>query len=181
MALTDEEEKVIKNEVAALKSENARRRVETKDAEDVIATLTSEKGKLEKIVEKLTGDITASKEEVTKAKTEYDAKVVELENKSKETTKIGKLEVEALKQGMVDVDGLKLADITKITVDEKGNLVGTEDFFKTLKESKGYLFGKVNTTNVDKVPKPGESGPVDATKIEKSEDYEAAKQKLINS
>jgi len=180
MALTDDEEKVIKQEVAALKLENGKRRVEGKELEDTIATLTADINKSAKVIEKLTGEVTSAKEEVTKVKTDFDTKTAELEAKAKETSKIGKLEVAALKEGMIDVDGLKLADTSKITVDDKGNLVGTEDFFKGLKESKGYLFGKINTTNIDKVPKPGDQTSVDAREMKK-EDYEAAKNRLINS
>lgn len=180
MALNDDEEKVIKQEVAALKQENAKRRVEGKELEDALATATAENNKLNKTIENLTGQVASTKEEVAKVKTEYETKTAELEAKAKETTKIGKLEVQALKEGMIDLDGLKLADTSKVTLDEKGELVGTEDFFKTLKESKGYLFGKVNTTNIDRVPKPGSPDPVDAKNM-KQEDYEAAKSKLINS
>lgn len=180
MALTDEEEVVIKKEVAALKLENAAKRTENKELKDQIAEVTGEKKKVEEQVTTLTQQLTSTKEEVTKVKAESDTKIAELTTAQKEQQKMAKLQVLALKEGMVDPDGLKLADTSKITVDDKGELVGTEDLFKGLKETKPYLFGVTGNTTQPKTPKKqGEHEEKDVRTM-KPEDYEAEKLKMIN-
>jgi hypothetical protein len=83
-------------------------------------------------------------EEVTaKAKTEADARIIRAE-----------LKAAALKAGMIDLDGLKLADLSKVTLKDDGTLDGADDMMKGLKETKPYLFGNADTSTHTGKPPP---------------------------
>lgn len=107
----------------------------------------------------------------TKAAEDADAKVKkatdDFEAKSKETHTAAEqriiraeLKAEALKVGMVDLDGLKLADLSTIKIDEKGEVQGAAELLTALKEAKPYLF-KVPATSTSH---PGNPPPKDPPK-----------------
>jgi hypothetical protein len=55
------------------------------------------------------------------------------------------LKAAALKSGMIDLDGLKLADTSTVTLEDTAygmTVVGAEALMAKLKESKPYLFAK---------------------------------------
>jgi hypothetical protein len=60
------------------------------------------------------------------------------------------LKSEAVKAGMVDVDGLKLADLSGVTIKD-GKLDGADALF-TSEESKPYLFGSRRATAAAQTP-----------------------------
>ena len=57
------------------------------------------------------------------------------------------LKAEALKAGMVDLDGLKLADLSKVKLNDAGEVEGADALMTELKKSKPYLFGTPGTTS----------------------------------
>jgi hypothetical protein len=77
---------------------------------------------------------------VKKASEDADAKVKETHTASEQRIIRAELKAVAIKAGMVDLDGLKLADLSTVKIDDKGEVVGAEDLMKTLKEAKPYLF-----------------------------------------
>lgn len=86
----------------------------------------------------------------------------------------------ALKAGMVDLDGLKLADLSKVKLTEDGDVEGADALMEELKKAKPYLFGTPNSSNPnDPPPKnpPEKKSAKDMTDAE----YEAAKRKLIET
>jgi hypothetical protein len=52
------------------------------------------------------------------------------------------LKAAALKAGMIDLDGLKLADVSKVTLEDDGTVKGAAELVVALKERWPYLFGK---------------------------------------
>lgn len=103
-------------------------------------------------------------------KTETDIRVIRAE-----------LKASALKAGMVDLDGLKLLDLSKVTLNEKGEIDGAEALMAAAKESKPYLFGA--TTNTSSTQSPPDKKPPE-TKMAKdmtAEEYKAAKVKLTGN
>jgi hypothetical protein len=93
-----------------------------------------EQGKFKELAE------TAQKEK-NEAEAKFKAKLVELA-----------LMTEAVKQGIVDADGVKLADASKVTVDKDWNVEGAKEAIEALKQSKPYLFEKKEGAP----PPPGE-------------------------
>jgi hypothetical protein len=51
------------------------------------------------------------------------------------------LKAEAVKAGMIDLDGLKLLDLSDVTIDENGEVAEAERIFSRLKRIKPWLFG----------------------------------------
>lgn len=82
------------------------------------------------------------------------------------------LKGEAIKAGMVDVDGLKLADLSSVTLKD-GKLDGADALFAGLKESKPYLFGQPSTSSSNPQKPPVPVPPV-AKKVAEMDDKEYA-------
>ncbi len=111
--------------------------------------------------------INAEKSEAEKKKLEEEGKFKELAEKSALEAEVLKkktnelfidqaLQVEAMKQGIVDIDGIKLADRSKITIDEAHEVTGAEEAIKDLMARKPYLFDP--DKKPDYVPIPGGGG-----------------------
>ena len=65
------------------------------------------------------------------------------------------LKAAALKAGMVDLDGLKLADLSTVKLTESGEVDGADALMEALKKAKPYLFGNSGTTsNTSRTPAP---------------------------
>lgn len=114
----------------------------------------------------------AAKDAATAAKTAADDRILRAE-----------LKAVAIKAGMVDVDGLKLADLTKVKLNDKGEVEGGEALIEDLKKNKPYLFGQdgTNTSAAGGSPKPADAGAgKKATEMTK-EEYDKAKGDLLKS
>lgn len=102
---------------------------------------------------------------IAKAQTDADEKVKQKHTESEQRIIRAELKAEAIKAGMVDLDGLKLADLSAVKIDEQGNVVGAEELLKSLKESKPYLFKEVSSTSHAGDPPPKKDPtPFDARK-----------------
>jgi len=92
-------------------------------------------------------------EAAAKAATEAEAKITAAAQAANERIIRAELKAAALKAGMHDLDGLKLADLSKIKLNEEtGEVEGADELMAAMKESKPYLFGSSSTTNLDKTP-----------------------------
>jgi hypothetical protein len=88
------------------------------------------------------------------------------------------LKAAALKAGMVDLDGLKLADLSKVKLNDQGEVEGADKLMEDLKKAKPYLFGAESTSNNGKPPKPGDQQPKLATAMSDDE-YRAARSAAV--
>lgn len=113
----------------------------------------------------------AATEAAKKATEEADAKVAATNTAADARILRAELKAEALKAGMVDLDGLKLADMSKVKLNEAGEVEGAEALMTELKKAKPYLFGATqNTSNpLGAPPKPGENKPKLATEMTAAE------------
>lgn len=130
--------------VQELRAESAKYRTSAKEAREA-AEAADQRAK----------DAEASAEAVKqKARTESDARIIRAE-----------LKAVAIKAGMVDLDGLKLADLSSVKLDDKGEVVGAEDLMASLKQAKPYLFAQPPTTTTQTqtpAPKKEDPKPFDA-------------------
>lgn len=173
----EEAEKVI----AELRKENAERRIKNNELSNDLATVTAEKDKLAKANDTLTTTLKTTQEEVVKVKEDSKAELDKISADQKEEKKLAAVKILALKEGLVDEDGLKLADLSKITLEADGSLKGATEVIAALKESKAYLFGKPGNSSIPfKKPKPGDETPVDASTMSDA-DYEKAKANMLSS
>ncbi len=96
----------------------------------------------------------AAEAKVIAAQQAADEKVAEASKAANQRIIRSELKASALKAGMVDLDGLKLADLSSISLDDKGEVVGADELMKSLKEAKPYLFGAPSTTTTTITPPP---------------------------
>lgn len=103
----------------------------------------------------------AMTEKVTAAETALTERVAAAEKAANDRVLRAELKAAALKAGMADLDFLKLADLSKVTLDESGEVQGAEDLMVSLKEAKPHWFGQPSqgTSSTATAPKPDQAGP----------------------
>lgn len=107
-----------------------------------------------------------------------EARIAELEAATREVAIRGELKAEAVRAGMVDLDGLKLADLSSVTVDERGSVVGAAAVMTALRRAKPWLFGGANSSSTASVP-PAEA-PRGRMAMEMShEEWQAGRRALM--
>lgn len=116
-----------------------------------------------------------------------DKAAKEAEEKVSAATKAGndriiraELKAVALKAGLVDLDGLKLADLSKVTLDDKGEVQGADALLEQLKKDKPYLFGAASTSTGKPAPKPGDQQKKSAKDMT-PEEYAAAEAEFLKA
>jgi len=88
------------------------------------------------------------------------------------------LKAAALKAGMVDLDGLKLADLSNVKLNDAGEVEGADTLMEELKKSKPYLFGSTqNSSNPGTPPNPKPPTAKKATEMTPAE-YAAERAKF---
>jgi hypothetical protein len=83
------------------------------------------------------------------------------------------LKAEATKAGMVDIDGLKLADLAEITIDNDGNVRGAAALIGRLRRDKPWLFPVQSSSSAAGVPAHTPNRPKLATEMNLEEWREA--------
>ena len=89
------------------------------------------------------------------------------------------LKTEALRAGMVDLDGLKLLDTSTLTIGEQGEVTGAAALMDRFRRLKPWLFGQASTTSTTAAPpspQPPRMKP--ATEMTKAE-YRAARAAIL--
>jgi len=144
--------------VRELRAENKGYRLKHQEAEAKLAKATADLDAAIKGVDERVNKAT------TEAKTAADQRIIRAE-----------LKAAAVKAGMVDLDGLKLADLSKVKLNpETGEVEGADALMEDLKKGKPFLFGSTNTSNTEKPPKPGEQSGKKVSEMTAAE-YAAAK------
>ena len=109
-----------------------------------------------------------AKDTAETAKKDADARVIRAEIKAA-----------AVAAGMVDLDGLKLADLSKVTLKDDGTVEGVDVMLTEFKTAKPYLFGTPNTSSNTKEPPPKTTPEAKkATEMTEAE-YAEAKKELL--
>lgn len=105
-----------------------------------------------------------------KVSEEVAAKLVEENTKRDQRIIRAELKAEAVKLGVIDLDVLKLADTSKLTLDDDGEVVGGVELIAALKVSKPWAFSeKKSTASTEKTPKSGDPKPFNAMTATKEE------------
>lgn len=99
-----------------------------------------------------------------KASDDADAKSKDAHSAADQRVIRAEMKAEAIKAGMVDLDGLKLADLSTVKLDENGNVQGAAEVLAALKESKPYLFKEPasSTSQTQEPPPKKKPEPFDA-------------------
>jgi hypothetical protein len=91
----------------------------------------------------------------TAAKARKDAQAAIAEARRAADLRIvqAELKATALAAGMIDVEGLKLLDISGVELNEEGNIVIPASLFADAKKAKPWLFGQASTSSTAATPK----------------------------
>lgn len=130
---------------------------------------------------KATEQETAAKEAkalADKAAKDADEKIVAGTKASNDRIIRAELKAVAVKAGMVDLDGLKLADLSTVKLNDAGEVEGAEALMEALKKAKPYLFGAASTSSTSKVPATGDPKAKKATEMT-ADEYKAAKAEAL--
>jgi hypothetical protein len=139
--------------VQELRQENASYRTRANDAEK----------RAQEAIEAAKKAQEAAEARATQAAADAETKVKETHTAAEQRIIRAELKAEAIKAGMVDIDGLKLADLSSIKIDEKGEITGATELMTALKESKPYLFKEAtSSSSADPVPPKEKPKPFDA-------------------
>jgi type IV secretory pathway VirB10-like protein len=111
------------------------------------------------------------------AQADADGKITAAQKAANDRIVRAELKAEAIKAGMVDLDGLKLADLSKVTLEEDGTVKGAEELMKALKEAKPWLFGTPGTSGTGTPPPPRDPASKNAKDMTEAE-YQAEMKRL---
>ena len=113
-----------------------------------------------------------------KKSADLEGRVTETEKRANERIIRAELKASALKAGMVDLDGLKLADLSTVKLNEAGEVEGADELMKALKEAKPYLFATTqSTSNTSKAPPKKDDSKPKTAKDMTPEEWKAEKRK----
>ena len=104
-----------------------------------------------------------------------DDKVKEVQTAADQRVIRAELKAVAVKAGMVDLDGLKLADLSKVKLNDQGEVEGAEELMTALKKAKPYLFGEPSTSSTHRAPNPGDNKPKKVSEMTDAERKAEAK------
>ena len=152
-----EPETFSKDYVRELRQESASYRTRAAEAERIAKEAT----------DKAKADLEAAENKVKEAATAAEQRIIRAEMKAA-----------AIKAGMVDLDGLKLADLSSVKLNEAGEVEGADELMTKLKEAKPYLFASNQSTSNpgQKPPKKDDSKPKTAKEMT-PEEWKAEKRK----
>lgn len=105
--------------------------------------------------EEATGKVKAAEDAAAQAKKDADAASATHKTAADERVIRAELKAVAIKAGMVDIDGLKLADLTTVKLDDKGEVQGADELIEALKKAKPYLFGNAQSSSTPNTPPSG--------------------------
>ena len=128
--------------------------------------------------QELEGKLKVAEDSVANSGKALDAKVTEINTAASERILRAELKVKAKEAGLIDMDGLKLADLSKVSLKDDGTIEGADALFTGLKEAKPYLFGAANSSTPTAPPPtvpPTQKLAKDMTPVE----YAAAKAAII--
>lgn len=114
-----------------------------------------------------------AEEAAAKAATDADTRVKAAQDAADQRIIRAELKAAALKAGMVDLDGLKLADLSGVKLNDTGEVEGAEALMEALKKSKPYLFGAPSSSTPGSPPPPKNPEAKKATEMTDAEYQQA--------
>lgn len=156
--------------VSDLREEAKSWRLKAQAAESKIGELTAALDKANSEAKASADGFEAKLKQLTE---ESEARVKKASADAADALVRAKIESAATKAGMVDLDGLKLADLSKVKLKDDGSLEGADDALKALKEAKPYLFGVTGNSSSPVTPPSPSNQPKHANEMSDAE-YAAA-------
>ena len=107
--------------------------------------------------------------EISQMRTEYDSRLI-----------LARMQTEAVRAGIIDLDGLRLADLSAVTLRPDDKLVGAKEAMESLRRSKPWLFGAALSSSSSAAAPPSHSARPRSALEMTEEEYIAARAALIN-
>ena len=93
------------------------------------------------------GKVKAAEDLAAKHLTDAEAKTKTIESDANDKVMRAELRALAREAGILDLDDLKLMDVSGMKVDKDGNVTGAAELIKVFKEAKPYKFKEVTSTS----------------------------------
>ena len=94
----------------------------------------------------------AAPEDFAARAAELERKLAEVEAQAHERVVRAELKAEAVRAGMVDLDGLKLLDASRVKLGEDGEVAGAAALMRELRRAKPWLFGGASSSSTAGAP-----------------------------
>ena len=107
-----------------------------------------------------------------------EQRLAALEAQLRERLVRAELKAHAVRAGMVDLDGLKLADTSGLTLDEREEVMGAKALMASLRRAKPWLFGAASTSSAASAPPAQPPRAKLATEMTDAE-WQASKAELL--
>ena len=88
------------------------------------------------------------------------------------------LQAEAVKAGMIDIDGLKMLDLSQVSVNGDGEVSGAVALMEKMRKEKPWLFGRPSTSNPGAAPPAQPPRQKLATQMTDAE-YKVAREAIV--
>jgi hypothetical protein len=102
----------------------------------------------------------------------------ELLRQSERRVVLAELKVEAMRAGMIDMDGLMFLDMKAVQMDDDGSVSGGSELISQLKRSKPWLFTSSSSSSLAKVPQSRPTRQKLATEMT-DEEYRTARTDIL--
>ncbi|GAB0115326.1 hypothetical protein [Acidisoma sp. C75] len=109
---------------------------------------------------------------------ELEQQVQALTAQARNNLVLSELKAEALRAGMIDLDGLKLVDTSGLTITERGEVAGCSTLMDRFRRDKPWLFQPASTTT-NAVPPPSQPPRTKLATEMTNEEYRAARAAIL--
>jgi hypothetical protein len=109
---------------------------------------------------------------------ELEQQVRSLSEQARTNLVMSELKAEAIRDGMVDLDGLKLLDTSAVTVGDRGEVTGATTAMERFRRAKPWLFAGASSTTTA-VPPPSQPPRAKKATDMTPEEYRAARAALV--
>ncbi len=109
---------------------------------------------------------------------ELEQQVRTLAEQARANLVMSELKAEAVRAGMIDLDGLKLLDASTVTVADGGEVTGAGPLMERFRRAKPWLFGGASSTTTA-VPPPSQPPRAKQATDMTPEEYRAARAALL--
>ena len=90
--------------------------------------------------------------EVVKIPEDYDIEIERLRATYESRLVAAHLRTEAVRAGMIDLDGLKLVDASNVKLGPDDKLIGSRELMEGLRRTKPWLFGSTSSSSIAAAP-----------------------------
>jgi hypothetical protein len=117
-------------------------------------------------------------EAIAAVRQESEQLVASLQSAASERVVRAELKAHAVKAGIVDLDGLRLVDLSGVKMTEAGEVEGAEALIASLKSAKPWLFGQSSSSSSAKPPPEQPMRPKNASEMTVDE-WKSARRDIV--